>query len=115
VSGGIERGVTAAGPPAVRVAVRRPDVQVYTQLSIFLENEPGTLKRLLEAFAERGINIIANSVDNSVDCAIYRCVVTDPVQAVHLLESAGTFVLENEVLGVTVDDTPGSLGRVASA
>jgi len=88
-------------------------MEVYRQLSIFLENEPGTLERVLAVFAEHGINVIANSVDNLTDCAVYRCVVTSPLEAAHLLGAAGTFVLETDVLGVQVDNTPGSLGKIA--
>jgi len=88
-------------------------VETYKQLSIFLENEPGTLRRVLEVFSAHAINVVANSVDNLTDCAVYRCVVSDPVKAAHLLGEAGTFVLETDVLGVTVDDTPGSLAAVA--
>ncbi len=88
-------------------------MQVYRQLSIFLENEPGTLARVCDALAQAGINIVAHSVSDSIDYAVFRCVVSDPVKSVHLLESAGTFVLEEDVLGLTLDDRPGSLGRIA--
>ena len=89
-------------------------MEVYRQLSVFLENEPGTLSRVCAALAEKKINILAHSVADSIDYAVFRCVVTDPSRAIHLLESAGVFVLETDVLGIPVDNKPGTLASIAS-
>jgi len=88
-------------------------MEVHKQLSVFLENTPGALGRVCRAFAEHDIDIIAHSVSDSIDYAVFRCVVTDPFRAVHLLESAGTFVLEEDVLALPIDNRPGSLGAIA--
>lgn len=88
-------------------------MELHTQLSVFLTNEPGTLARVCDALSQNRINILAHNVHDSIDYSIFRCVVSDPVKAVHLLESAGVFVLEDDVLGIPVDNTPGALGRIA--
>ncbi|MBI4456951.1 MAG: ACT domain-containing protein [Acidobacteria bacterium] len=87
-------------------------MEVYKQLSIFLENEPGTLARVCDALSENKINILAHNVHDSIDYSIFRCVVSDPTKAVHLLEPAGVFVLENDVLGIPVTNAPGALGTI---
>ncbi|MBI2822179.1 MAG: ACT domain-containing protein [Acidobacteria bacterium] len=88
-------------------------METYKQLSVFLENEPGTLARVCDALFDAKINILAHNVHDSIDYSIFRCVVTDPLKAVHLLESAGVFVLEDEVLGIPLDNRPGALGAIA--
>ena len=89
------------------------NMKTYRQLSLFLANTPGTLRRVCEALAKEKINILAHSVGNSLDYAVFRCVVSDSVRAVHLLESAGVFLLENDVLGLSIDDKPGMLAPIA--
>ncbi len=88
-------------------------MQIKRQLSVFLENSPGALARLCRAFADENIDIVAHSVSDSIDYAVFRCVVSDPLRAVHLLETAGSFVLEEDVLALPIDNKPGSLGEVA--
>ena len=88
-------------------------MKTYKQLSVFLENEPGTLARVCTELAQNQIDVLAHSVADSIDYAVFRFIASDPVRAVHLLESAGTFVLETDVLGMTIDNTPGALGAIA--
>lgn len=89
-------------------------MEIYKQLSVFLENEPGTLARVCSELSKKKVNILAHSVADSIDYAVFRCVVSNPVRAVHLLESAGVFVLETDVVGLNLDNKPGSLGAIAS-
>jgi hypothetical protein len=88
-------------------------MNIHKQLSVFLENEPGTLARVCHELAQKNIDVLAHSVADSIDYAVFRFIATDPVRAGHLLESAGTFVLETDVLGLRIDNKPGTLASIA--
>jgi hypothetical protein len=88
-------------------------MRIHKQLSVFLENSPGALARVCRAFAEEKIDIVAHSVSDSIDYSVFRCVVSDPLRAVHMLETTGSFVLEEDVLELSIGNSPGSLGEIA--
>lgn len=88
-------------------------MRIDTQLSVFLENKPGTLARLCEALAEKDINLLALTVSDTVDHAVVRVLVDRPDDALHVLGEAGMLVVENEVVVVEVPNKPGALGRAA--
>ncbi|MBS3762755.1 MAG: amino acid-binding protein [Planctomycetes bacterium] len=83
------------------------------QLSVFLENKPGTLAMMCDQLAAREINILAMSVGDTVDYAVVRLVVNKPDEAAHLLGEAGTLVVENEVVLADLPHQIGSLGEMA--
>ena len=88
-------------------------MKVCKQLSVFLENKPGTLAQVSGALAARGINIVAFSISDAVDHGVLRMVVSDPVQAAHLLGEGGMMVVESDVVALDMPNKPGALGRVA--
>jgi hypothetical protein len=86
---------------------------VHRQLSVFLENKPGVLARLCQSFARQGINITALSVSDTVDHAVVRLLVSDPVSARNEMEQHGVLVVETEVLTVELADRPGAMAELA--
>jgi hypothetical protein len=88
-------------------------MRVDKQLSIFLENKPGTLARMCEALAEKGINMLALTVSDTVDHAVVRVVVDKPAEALHLLGASGILVVENDVVLAEVPNRPGALAVIA--
>ena len=88
-------------------------MQVGKQLSIFLENKPGTLAKVCEALAEKGININALTVSDTVDHAVVRMVVDRPADAAHMLGASGVLVIENDVVLGEVPNRPGALALIA--
>ena len=88
-------------------------MRIDKQLSIFLENKPGTLAKICEALAEKGINLLALTVSDTVDHAVVRIVVDKPAEALHLLGASGILVVENDVVVVDVPNRPGSLAVIA--
>src|SRR3990172_7708397 len=82
-------------------------MKVCRQLSVFLENKPGTLARVSDALAARGINIVAFSISDAVDHGVLRMVVSNPIQAAHLLGDGGMMVVESDVLALTCPTKPG--------
>lgn len=88
-------------------------MKVCKQLSIFLENKPGTLAQVSSALAARRINILAFSISDAVDHGVVRMVVSNPVQAAHLLGDGGMMVVEADVMALDLPNKPGTLARVA--
>jgi hypothetical protein len=88
-------------------------MKVVKQLSLFLENKPGTLAAVCRELANRKINIFAISVLDAVDHAVVRMVVSDPHQAVHLLGDHGVLVVERDVILLEGRSRPGVLADIA--
>ncbi|HOX04756.1 MAG TPA: ACT domain-containing protein [Planctomycetota bacterium] len=89
-------------------------VTVAKQLCIFLQNKPGVLAKLCRALAAEKIDMKAISVADSLDHAVVRLVVDKPVAARRLFEDHNLLVIENDLVGLTLPDRPGELGRVAA-
>jgi hypothetical protein len=88
-------------------------MKTVKQLSLFLENKPGTLAAVCKALAKEKINIHAISVSDAVDHSVVRMVVSDPRRAMHLLGERGVLVVERSVLMIGCRNQPGILAAVA--
>ena len=87
-------------------------MQIARQLSIFLKNRPGTLADVCRHLHEEGINILGFSVSDTVDHAVVRVVVDEPMRAIHLLGNAGVLVVENDILVLDLKNEPGQLAML---
>lgn len=88
-------------------------MKIEKQLSIFLDNRPGTLSRVCSTLAQHGINLVALTIADSIDHAVARIVVSDAKKAVHLLGNAGILVLEKDVVCVPISNQAGVLARIS--
>ena len=86
---------------------------IEMQLSIFLDNRPGTLARTCEALAKSGINIMAMSISDTVDHAVVRLIVSDAKRALPLLQQLHGTVHQRDVLLMQIANTPGTLAAIA--
>ena len=82
---------------------------IIQQISVFVENRPGTLAEVLGVLKEHDINLRAMSVADTADFGILRMVVNDPEKVERILRGAGYAVKSTPVLTLTVADTPGGL------
>jgi hypothetical protein len=80
-----------------------------TQISVFLENRPGRLRKLLQVLASAEVNLRGLSVADTADFGIARLIVADVQPAVEAIRSAGLTVSTSQVLRVEVPDVPGAL------
>jgi hypothetical protein len=88
-------------------------MRVTTEFSVRMENRPGSLAKVLEALAERGVNIVAFQSIPSQHSVLF-CIVTDNAAAAQsTLDSAGILYAEAEVVQATLANHPGELARVA--
>lgn len=79
------------------------------QLSIFLENKPGRLQNILKVLKDENINIMTLTIAELTDFGILRMIVNKPEKAHQALKNEHVTCSVTDVLGVAVDDTPGSL------
>jgi hypothetical protein len=88
-------------------------MEIVRQLSVFLDNKPGTLAAICEELANQKINIYALSISDTTDHSVVRIVVSDPKRASYLLEDRGALVVENNVLMMENANKPGTLAAIA--
>lgn len=85
------------------------------QLSVFLENSPGRLLEVTQAFGEAGINLRALSLTDTPErpgFGILRLLVSDMTKARKIaMERHWPAKVEN-VLAVRIPDVPGALAKV---
>ena len=81
------------------------------QISVFLENRPGTLSEVIDALREGGINMMALSLSEGLDIGYLRIIVSDHEAAVKLLRGRGQLVIERDVVLLAVANEPGGLSR----
>ena len=84
------------------------------QLSVFLENKPGTLAKVCEELARQKINIYALTISDTVDHAVIRMVVSDTAKTLRLFEERGVLAVENKVLMIENSNNPGALAKIAA-
>ena len=88
-------------------------LSIETQLSVFLDNRPGTLARTCQALAREGINILALSMSDTVDHTVVRLVASDAKKAAQVLQTLHSTVQVREVIYMDVPNTPGSIAKIA--
>jgi hypothetical protein len=82
------------------------------QLSVFLENKPGSLKKALGVLADAKVNISTLALADTKEFGILRLMIKDWEKAKTALEAGGLTVKQTEVLAVEVEDRPGGLAAV---
>jgi hypothetical protein len=82
------------------------------QLSIFLENRKGRMRKALDVLEKGGVSIRALSLADMSDFGILRLIVPDPDSTKNLLEDNDFIVKIGEVIAVRMEDEPGSLGKI---
>ena len=85
-----------------------------TQLSLFIENKPGSLNAVCQILAKNNINIRTLSLADTEQFGIMRLLVEDWQTAREVLSAAGVVVKVTEVLALPVDDHVGGLAAVLS-
>ena len=82
------------------------------QLSVFVENKQGALSEIISLLSEKGVNMRAVSIADTQDFGILRVIVNDIDLAINTLKDNKVIVRANNVIGVELQDKPGSLARV---
>jgi hypothetical protein len=82
------------------------------QISVFLENKKGRLKKAINVLSQADINIRALSIADTAEFGILRLIVPQPEQAQKVLEENNFVVKVNEVIAVEIPDKPGGLDGI---
>lgn len=82
------------------------------QISVFLENKPGSLYAMTGVLAQNRIDMRAFSLAETSDFGIARIIVDDVYKTTTVLKDAGFVNSVTPVLGVAIPDVPGGLCKV---
>ena len=82
------------------------------QVSVFLENKPGTLNKLTEVLAKHNINIRALSLADTSEFGIVRMLVNDVFEATNVLKEENFVASVTPVLAYEISDETGSLNKL---
>ena len=82
------------------------------QLSVFVENKPGSLMDVTSKLTEAHVNIRAVATFDTPDFGILRLVVDKPAEAKGYLTERGFVVRVHEVMGVELEDKKGNLNQM---
>ena len=84
------------------------------ELTIHIENKPGTLAKFCHALADQRVNILAFQAVPAEGNSVVRMVVDNPTSAKKVLDNEHLRHTETEVAEVRLPNKPGSLAHAAS-
>ncbi|MBM4271568.1 MAG: ACT domain-containing protein [Deltaproteobacteria bacterium] len=79
------------------------------QISVFLENKPGSLENVTRILKDAHINIRTLSIADTTDFGVLRLIVNDVDTTVKILKENGLRASRTTVVAVEVPDRPGGL------
>ncbi len=82
------------------------------QISIFLENKPGSLNRMTEVLAKNNVDLRALSMAETKDFGIVRLIVDDAYSAANILKEESFIASLTSVLAFEIPDEPGGLNKL---
>ena len=88
---------------------------IIKQLSVFLENRPGTLDESLGVLKKAGVNMKALSLADTSEFGILRIITDDPDEAKQAMKSAGYTSIVSDVLAVELKHEVGYLADIVSS
>ncbi len=86
--------------------------KVIIQISVVIENTPGTLSTLSDVLGKEGINVNAITLVESTESSTVRLISDNPDKTEQVLSSRGYQVHKSEVLAIETPDHPGGLNAV---
>lgn len=85
------------------------NANIITQLSIFVNNSPGSLANVAKTLEECEINMKACNLAESTEFGILRTIVDDADAAVAKLQKRNVIVKKTDIIGVKIKNVPGAL------
>lgn len=82
------------------------------QLSLFVENRPGTLNAVCQVLKKNNLSIRTLSLADTRQFGILRLLIADHQTAARVLRDAGFLVKETDVLALPVRDEAGGLAEI---
>jgi hypothetical protein len=88
-------------------------MKLLSQITVFLENQPGTMATVCRLMKENKINIEAFTVFGTVDHGVLRMVVDRSDSAVDALGRGGFLAIKSNVIEIDVGNAPGILFEIS--
>ncbi|BER91610.1 ACT domain-containing protein [Atrimonas thermophila] len=82
------------------------------QISVFLENKPGSLHKVLQKLKEWGINLRALALADTADFGVLRFIAENPEEVAEKLKQENFTATITPVIAVGVEDRPGGLCEI---
>ena len=79
------------------------------QISVFMENKRGELKRVTDALKTGNVNILTASIADTKDFGIWLIITDDNENAKKVLRSNGFLISSDDLIGIEVAHEPGAL------
>ncbi len=84
------------------------------QLTVFVQNQKGTIVSVTDILSKNDINMRALSIAETKDFGILRLIVNDESKAEKVLDEHGYLIKAVDVVGVKIGDAPGKLTEALS-
>lgn len=104
-------GSSGVGSPTMR-GRNYPAIRQFT---VFLENRVGKLLEVIRRFENSRVKIVAISISDAGECAFARFLFSHPEQGREILERAGLAIVESDLIGLELPDTPQPLLEICTA
>jgi hypothetical protein len=91
-----------------------PAMPITKELTVLMEDRPGTLGKVCRALADRNVNILALHSFPIGGTSVTRFIADNPTTAKSVLEGERLTCTEKEVVQVKLAHRPGEIARVAS-
>ena len=85
------------------------------QFTVFLENRVGKLLEVIRRFEGSRVKIVAISISDAGECAFARFLFSHPEQGREILERAGLAIVESDLIGLELPETPQPLLAICTA
>lgn len=85
------------------------------QFTVFLENKVGQLLEVIRRFENSRVRIVALSISDATECAFVRFLLSDPERGREILERAGLAIIESDLIGVELPNSPQPLLEICTA
>jgi hypothetical protein len=87
-------------------------VEITKQISVFLENKPGRMAKVLSALAQEKVNLTALTVMDSHEHSVLRLVADSLPRTRQVIKALGTPFAETDVVVVELRNQVGALAHV---
>ena len=88
-------------------------MSTITQLSIFINNEPGAIANISKTLKEANINLKAFNIAEGSGFGVLRAIADKPKDAADKLKKQNIIVKLTDVIAVPMVDQPGSIYEVS--
>ncbi len=95
--------------------MRGRDYPSIRQFTVFLENRVGQLLEVVRKFEGSRVRIVALSISDSTECALVRFLLSDPEAGREILERAGLAIVESDLIGIELPNSPQPMLQLCTA